>query len=141
MQVAELTDTIAERGHHSAITPKGAIDLDTIELRKFVIEKKPFEESKKGFWNWINSWKEDDPEDYFELFGNEDISSIELTNERIALVINYRFDTPIEFIQTTLNVIYKEDLIAQYHYMQDFNGEVMDDVLSFEKYSILTRKD
>ncbi len=117
------------------------IELDTIELRKFVDEKNPFEEAKVGFWNWINSWKEDDLEDYFELFGNEDISSIELTKERIALVINCQFDTPVEFIQTTLNVIYKESLIANYHYMQDFNGKVIDDVLSFEKYSVLTQED
>ncbi|WP_019910285.1 hypothetical protein [Paenibacillus sp. HW567] len=75
------------------------------------------------------------------MFGNEDISSIELTKKRIALVINYQFDTPIEFIQTTLNVSYKESLIAQYHYMQDFNGVVVDDVLSFEKYSVLTTDD
>ncbi|AFH60641.1 hypothetical protein ACVNS2_08195 [Paenibacillus caseinilyticus] len=116
------------------------IELDTAELRKFVDEKKPFDEARKGFWNWMNSWMEDNPEDYFEVFGDEDISSIELTRERIALVINLRFDTPIEFVQTTLNVRYKEDLIAQYHYMQDFNGEVLDDVLSFERYSILTTK-
>jgi hypothetical protein len=120
---------------------QGAIELDTAELIKFVDEKKPFEKAKEDFWNWISSWKEDDPVDYYEVFGNEDISSIELTKERIALVIDYRFDTPIEFIQPTLNVSYKESLIAQYHYMQDFNGEVVDDVLSFEKYSILTIDD
>ncbi|AEI40375.1 hypothetical protein KNP414_01813 [Paenibacillus mucilaginosus KNP414] len=28
--------------------------------------------------------------------------------DRIALVINLRFDTPIEFVQPTLNVRYKE---------------------------------
>ncbi|WP_219837625.1 hypothetical protein [Paenibacillus sp. R14(2021)] len=103
-------------------------------------EKNPFEEAKKGFWNWINSWKKDDQEDYFVLFGDEDISLIELTRERIALVINCRYDTPVEFVQTTLNVIYKEGLIAQYHYMQNFHGEALDDVLRFEK-SLLTRKD
>ena len=115
--------------------------MDTADLRRFVDEKKPFEKAKGCFWNWINSWKEDDPKDYYEVFGNEDISSIELTKERIALVINYRFDTPIEFIQTTLHVCYKDSLIAKYHYMQDFNGKVVDDVLSFEKYSILTTDD
>ncbi|MNC08406.1 hypothetical protein D3C76_214710 [compost metagenome] len=56
--------------------------MDTTELRKFVEEKKPFREARECFWNWINTWKENDPEDYFEMFGNEDISSIELTNER-----------------------------------------------------------
>ncbi|MBP1967187.1 hypothetical protein [Paenibacillus aceris] len=115
--------------------------LDTTELKKFMVEKKPFEEAIDGFWGWIKSWKEDDPEDYFNVFGNEDISTIELTRERIALVINCSFDTPIEFIQTTLNVIYKEDLIAQYYYLQNFNGEVIDDVLSFEKYSLITKND
>ncbi|MHA6529104.1 hypothetical protein [Paenibacillus sp. BAC0078] len=115
--------------------------MDTSELRKFIDEKKPFEEAKRGFWNWINTWKGDDPEDYFEVFRNEDISSIKLINERIALVINCRFDTPIEFLQTTLFVHFKESLIAQYHYMQDFSGKAIDDVLFFEKYSILTVED
>lgn len=115
--------------------------MDTGQIKKFVYEKKPFERAMVGFWDWIDSWEKDDPEDYYEVFGNEDMSSIELTKERIALVINYNFDTPIEFIQTTINVLYKNDLIAQYHYMQDFDGEVLDDILSFEKYSILTSDD
>lgn len=115
--------------------------MDTSELRKFIDEKQPFEKAREGCWNWINTWKEEDPEDYFEAFRNEDISSIELTNRRFALVINCSFDTPIEFLQTTLDVYLKESLIAQYHYIQDFSGEAIDDVLSFEKYSILTLED
>lgn len=115
--------------------------MNTTELRNFVAEKNPFEGAREGFWMWVNTWIEEEPEDYFEAFGNADISRIELTNERIALVIHYRFDEPIEFIQTTLNVIYKESLIAKYHYMQDFTGKVIDDTLSFEKYSILTVDD
>ena len=103
-----------------------------------MIENNTFEKAKEGFWLWVTSWKEEDPEAFFELFGNEDISLIELSKERIALVINYSFDAPIKFIQTTLQVTYKESLIAKYHYMQNFDGKVMDDVLSFEKHSILT---
>ncbi|CAM4298640.1 hypothetical protein [Paenibacillus typhae] len=112
--------------------------MDTTELRIFVDENKPFEVAKESFWNWIYTWKGEDPEDYFELFRNEDITTIVLTNERIALVINYQFDNPVEFLQTTINVYFKESLIAKYHYMQDFDGKAIDDVLSFEKYSILT---
>lgn len=114
--------------------------MNTLELRKFVDVKKPFEEAREGFWNWINNWKNEEPEDYSEVFrnGNDDITKLVLTNERIAIVINYEFDEPVEFLQTTISVYYEESLIAKYHYMQDFDGRVIDDVLSFEKYSILT---
>lgn len=115
--------------------------MDTVELRSFIDKNKPFKEAEDGFWNWINSWQADDSEDYFEAFGDEDISSIELEQRRIALVISYQFDSPYEFVQTTLNVVLKESCIAQYHYLQDFQGNVIDDSLSFEKYSILTVKD
>ncbi|MNI32648.1 hypothetical protein D3C73_865690 [compost metagenome] len=94
--------------------------------------KQLFKKAKLGFWEYVKSWKMEDPSEFYEAFKTDDISLISLENERIAYVINYRFDEPVEFIQTTLNVLFDDRLIAQYHYLQHLNGEVMDDVLSFE---------
>lgn len=50
----------------------------------------------------------------------------------ISLVINYRFDNPIEYVNTTLNVIFMERFFAEYYLLQNLNGEIIDDGLSFK---------
>lgn len=91
-----------------------------------------FKKANVGFWNYVSSWQKDDPTEFYEAFKINDLSLVSLDNERIAFVINFRFDEPIKFIQTTLNVMVDDRLIAQYHYLEHLDGEVMDDVLSFE---------
>lgn len=105
--------------------------MNTKELKDFESRENVFEKTIAGFWVYVNSWKEEEPEEFFEAFNTMDISRVELEKESVSLVINYRFDEPIEYVQTTLNVNFNEALIAQYHYLQTFDGEVMDDVLSF----------
>ncbi|AZK44931.1 hypothetical protein EIM92_00930 [Paenibacillus lentus] len=106
--------------------------MDTRDLKTFEVKEKVFDKAVKGFWNHVNSWKKEEPASFLEAFKTFDISVVKLERERIALVINYRFDHPIEYVQATLNVILDERLIAQYHYLSTLEGEVMDDVLSFE---------
>ncbi|MDQ0062455.1 hypothetical protein [Paenibacillus harenae] len=105
--------------------------MDTLNLKQFLIEKKSFEKAARGFWKYVLSWKEDDPEEFYDAFQTNDISSITIENEKIALVIHYRSEEPIEFVQSTVNVLLNAQLIAQYHYLQELDGEVMDDVLQF----------
>lgn len=69
--------------------------------------------------------------EFLQAFKTADTSEKSLTKEKIALVINYRFEEPVEYIQTTLNVFLDDRLIAQYHYLQHLNGDIMDDSLSF----------
>ncbi|MDR0269746.1 hypothetical protein [Paenibacillus sp.] len=105
--------------------------MDTNSLKLFEEKERPFEKAIVGFWEYTNSWKEEEPFEFQQAFKTMDTSEISLIKEKIAYVINYRFDEPIEYIQTTLNVFLDERLIARYHYLQHLNGEIMDDSLSF----------
>ena len=105
--------------------------MDTKSLKFFEEKERSFEKAIVGFWEYTNSWKEGEPCEFHQAFKTTDTSEISLTKEKIVLVINYRFDEPVEYIQTTLNVFLDDRLIAQYHYLQHLNGDIMDDSLSF----------
>ena len=107
--------------------------MDTVLLREFIAESMPFENAEKGFWKYIATWREDDPGDFFDAFRTMNISSLHLKKEKIALVIHYRFEDPVEFVTTTLNVMLNGRAVAYYHYLQKLDGEVKDDVLEFFK--------
>ncbi|MGO4696816.1 hypothetical protein AB4Z50_21280 [Paenibacillus sp. 2TAB26] len=114
--------------------------MNAVELEKFAKQYNSFEKAHEGFWVYVNSWFSDEPKEFVEAFNSNDIStSTKLSNERIALVINYRWDDPIYFVQTTLNVEINEREIAQYHLLQTLDGEDMDDGLSFSNVCFVPR--
>lgn len=105
--------------------------MDANSLKLFGERERSFEKAIVGFWEYTNCWKEEEPFEFHQAFKTMDTSEISLTKEKIALVINYRFDEPVEYIQTTLNVFLDDRLMAQYHYLQHLNGDIIDDSLSF----------
>jgi len=114
--------------------------MNTEQLERFAKEHQPFEKAVEGFWEYVNTWRIEEPEEYAEAFECEDITNCtELLREKIALVVNYSWDEPVRFVQTTLNVKVNNRKIAQYHLLQSLNGEDMDDGLSFSNVYYLPK--
>ncbi|MDY8025664.1 hypothetical protein [Paenibacillus polymyxa] len=105
--------------------------MNTDLIKQFAIEHDCFNKSISGFWNYVNSWKIEEPEEFYEAFNTFDLSSLVLEKWKIALVVNYRYDEPIQYVQTMLNVVFQEKSFAEYRLLQKLNGDVMDDGLSF----------
>lgn len=101
-------------------------------LKEFELKHNCFMKANNSFWEYVNSWKVDEPDEFFEAFTTFDLSELILEKGKISLVINYRFDKPIEYVQTTLNVIFMDKSFAEYRLLQRLNGEIMDDGLSFK---------
>lgn len=105
--------------------------MNTDMLKEFEMKYDCFPKAIDCFWKYVNSWKTDEPEDFYEAFTTFNISKIILEKEKISLVINYRFDNPIEYVNTTLNVIFMGRSFAEYYLLLNLNGEIIDDGLSF----------
>lgn len=106
--------------------------METDNLKEFELKYSCFTKATNGFWEYVNSWRVDEPDEFYEAFMTFDISKIVLEKGKISLVINYRFDQPIEYVQTTLVVLFMEKFFAEYRLLQKLNGEIMDDGLSFK---------
>ncbi|QOS80848.1 hypothetical protein JNUCC31_08235 [Paenibacillus sp. JNUCC31] len=105
--------------------------MNTNDLTEFEEKFKCFVKATDCFWKYVDSWKLEEPEEYFEAFGNSELSNLVLNRGKLALVINYYPDEPIEYVQTTLNIMFEDKIFAEYRFLQNLNGEIMDDGLSF----------
>jgi hypothetical protein len=106
--------------------------MNTDLIKQFAIEHDCFNKAISGFWNYVNSWRIEEPGEFYEVFNTFDLSSLVLEKWKIALVVNYRFDEPIQYVQTMLNVFFQEKNFAEYRFLQELNGDIMDDGLSFK---------
>ncbi|WP_342439220.1 hypothetical protein NSS79_09980 [Paenibacillus sp. FSL L8-0436] len=95
--------------------------METDNLKEFELKYSCFTKATNGFWEYVNSWKVDEPDEFYEAFMTFDISKIVLEKGQ-----------PIEYVQTTLVVLFMEGFFAEYRILQKLNGEIMDDGLSFK---------
>ncbi|WP_106768766.1 hypothetical protein [Paenibacillus faecalis] len=106
--------------------------METVKLKEFEVKHDCFQQAIKAFWIFAEYWKLDEPDDFYEGFGTVDLSEIELKKWKISLIINYSFDEPLEYVQTTLKVLFQEKSLAEYRILQNFKGEIIDDGLIFK---------
>ncbi|MFF2888007.1 hypothetical protein [Paenibacillus sp. NPDC057967] len=91
--------------------------MNTEQLERFAKEHQSFKKAEEGFWEYVNTWRVEEPEEYAEAFEDTDITNCtELLRAKIALVVNYRWDQTIRFVQTTLDVKINNRKVAQYHF-------------------------
>lgn len=106
--------------------------MNTSELIDFVEKHNLHLRCTEAFKEYLREWEMENPTEFRETFN----CKLDVINSKVAkvqLVVNYRFDEPIEYVQFTLDVIGSEQTIAQYNYLVDLNGIVMDDSMVFEK--------
>lgn len=112
-------------------TKRGDLDMNTQEFKDFVKREQSFAKATEGFQEHIVNWRNNEPEEFIEAFQTSDLSILSTKIEKVCLVINYRFDEPIEYIQTTLIVLSNNKRLARYHYLQKLDGTEIDDGFDF----------
>lgn len=96
-------------------------------LQDFFQHHNLYDRSVLGFYEYAKSWKLDYPDDYFKVFGSTDINELNPMLEKVSLVINYRFDKPIEYVQVLLDIYDKEDIKVTYSFLVTLEGADLDD--------------
>ncbi|MEJ8304781.1 hypothetical protein [Saccharibacillus sacchari] len=106
--------------------------METSELKSFLLTHQSFEVAKKTFKIYVQSWKEEEPEEFFEAFENIDIDLLEVEKWRGSLVLNFLHESDIEYVSTSLRISFNDKTLAEYFLIQDLDGEIIDDRLHFE---------
>ncbi len=104
--------------------------MNTEELKRFIKTHRVIEQTIDGFWNYINNWKTDNPDSFLNAFDGIDPASLVVSVKKISLTINYLFED--EYVQSYASIHHNSTEVAVYHYLISFNGECIDDVLSWE---------
>ncbi|MEW9674271.1 hypothetical protein [Ammoniphilus sp. 3BR4] len=105
--------------------------MDTKSLQKFIQEHDVFQRTIKGFWHYLNTWKAKDQSDFEKCFSGIDFNSLKVKVKKVSLTINYRYDEPLEYVQSYASVVHNDEEIAVYHFLLTLEGEYDDDVLSW----------
>ncbi|OWA35167.1 hypothetical protein B9G55_10850 [Saccharibacillus sp. O16] len=106
--------------------------MEASELKAFLRTHQSFEVAKKTFRIYVESWREEEPEEFFEAFGDIDIDLVEVEAWRGSLVVNFLYDRDIEFVSASLKISFDDKILAEYFLIQDLDGEIIDDRLHFE---------
>ncbi|MBP1967527.1 hypothetical protein [Paenibacillus aceris] len=106
------------------------------ELRQWALENEIEKKSMGGFWYCFNNYKNDDPQEFREVFGDDfDESQLKIQLKNVALfidrwdetkeyeAISYEFDYAVAYIP----IEYKSKKLGVYRMLFKLNGESFDD--------------
>jgi hypothetical protein len=107
--------------------------MNTTELRAWVVKHDVEKRTIDGFWEYINTFEQEENETYFDA--DVDKSKLELNLNRIGLFIDawsedaytqYGFDYVISY----LPVVYNEEVLGHYKLFFKLDGDTFDDTFS-----------
>ncbi|QGQ93780.1 hypothetical protein EHS13_02100 [Paenibacillus psychroresistens] len=111
------------------------------ELRKWSLENEIEKKSIDGFWYCFNNYKNDDPQECREVFGEDfDESQLNIQLKNVALfidrwdeskeydAISYQFDYAVSYIP----IEYKNKNLGVYRMLFKLNGESFDDFFGLD---------
>lgn len=100
-------------------------EICTELLNKWCEEYHIFNKCEKGFWTCVESYKSQEPDEFLEVFQNDD-ASISISLEKLAFCI-----TPDKWgkptIQIDYDIIFRESKIGWYREIYFLNGEFIDE--------------
>ncbi|MFL1676360.1 hypothetical protein ABEV00_00550 [Paenibacillus thiaminolyticus] len=103
--------------------------MNTEEFQNWVSINNIIERTKKGFWIYMENYKQEEPDEFSEVFGNVDLNFVEINISKISLTINYRFDEPIKFVSAFIDVEYGGEELGVYESLFSLDGDDLDDYL------------
>lgn len=104
--------------------------MNTFELRNWIENNNVEEKTKIKFWNYLNNYLKEEPELFYDQFGNIDKQLIEVKVTKIALtIVNWPYDFLNDCVISYADVIYEDERIAVYKLVFNLVGEVIDDYL------------
>ncbi|CAH8713316.1 hypothetical protein M5W83_26635 [Paenibacillus thiaminolyticus] len=104
--------------------------MNTEEFENWVSIHNIIERTKKGFWNYMENYKQEEPDEFSEVFGNVDMNFLETNISKISLTINYTFDEPIKFVSAFIDVEYEGEELGVYQCLFSLDGDDLDDYLT-----------
>ncbi|MCH7324055.1 hypothetical protein LZ480_19530 [Solibacillus sp. MA9] len=107
--------------------------MNTNELRKWAENHSIESNTIKGFWEMFNNYKEEQKEEFLEVFGADlDKGQLIIKMNRLGLFIDawnkdafmqYGFD----YVTTYIPIIYKDNQIGEYKMLFNLDGICFDD--------------
>ncbi|MFJ7826655.1 hypothetical protein [Psychrobacillus sp. NPDC096623] len=107
--------------------------MDTNKLRKWAENYSIESNTIKGFWVMFNKYKEEQKEEFLEVFGKDfDKSQLSIVMNRLGLFIDawnkdahmqYGFD----YVTSYIPIIYLDNHIGEYKMLFNLDGECFDD--------------
>lgn len=109
--------------------------MDTLLLQQWGTEHNIVNRTKEGFWGCFKNWKNEDPDDYDDLFlGKIEEEFINIEPTTLSLVHDFHY---IGLVYCKVNIYFMEQSIGNYEMCFDLKGEIFDDFLNFDdKYLI-----
>lgn len=106
--------------------------MDTGKLKQWAKEHNIETRAKESFWNYMNAFRKEEPEQFEKEFGQYNWDKIEVAYAQISMSVSYLYDDPLDFVAVYLD-IYEADedddriYIGVYKCFFSFDGECFDD--------------
>jgi predicted transcriptional regulator len=85
--------------------------------------------SINGFWNYLDSYKKEEQEEYNQFIKGKNPSAFEIQIKQISLTISYEFDNAVNLVSSDVSIKDKEEEIGQYTAVYTTDGDDFDDYL------------
>lgn len=103
-------------------------------LLRWDTEHQAMKRSMNGFWETFTTWREENREEYLDLFSGQLLDEFVRLEER-AIFIKYNYntgETGEAVVFCSIHIFYVDTQIGTYDVEFFLNGEVADDYLNFE---------
>jgi hypothetical protein len=101
-------------------------------LNKMVEENFFVQRTIDGFWDSFSNYKREEPEEYRDIFGDED-DIVEIDYMKLSLVLHDKQPSYSHvFLSVSYNIYFKKKEIGYYKMVFSLDGEVVDDILHFD---------
>lgn len=104
--------------------------MNTNEFQKWIFINNIIDRTKKGFWDYMENYKKEEPDEFSEVFSNVDMNFVKINISKISLTINYTFDEPVEFVSAFIDIEYEDKELGVYESLFTLDGDDLDDYLS-----------
>lgn len=103
--------------------------MNTEEFQNWISLNNIVERTKKSFWNYVENYRNEESDEFSEVFSNVNMDFLEITISKVSLTVNYRFDEPIIFVSAFADIKYEDGEIGEYESLYSLDGDDLDDYL------------
>jgi hypothetical protein len=112
--------------------------MDAVELKRFIIDNSVRDRTVQSFWKCFENYRNEEPKEFEEVFGDFDRSLLTMWMKKVALTIrNWQafedeYNENHEFVEAFIQLKYKGKYIGYYSLLFNFDGAVFDDFFVLE---------
>ncbi len=87
------------------------------------------ENCMQSFWEYLNNYKKEEPNEYNEYFNDIDLDKITLLRNKVSYNVNFIGDDFYDNITMLFRILYNDLEIGYYRIEYDLDGTETDDIL------------